>query len=341
MTLVINKGVGIALVLEMIYHIAVTFLPMAIPLSALFATMFILGKMSQDSEIIAMRSFSLSRFEIFKPFAITGIIIALIAFSMNRSLIPFSKREFKKILTVLTSKGFLSDIKKGNFYTQIPNVTIFAEDVKDKGKELTKVFIHTTNVKQGLDQVISSKKGVLTKNEDLETGVASLRLHLTDGNIIKNFTSGKDTEKILFREYDFPVSANDMQTEFVTKDSMRSNEQLLKIMRLSKKKRENMKMPERDYRKTQIEFWSRVNTPILCFLFVFLGFGLGIQNARGKRRNTSLLCLLIIIFYYAIFFLGISMAKKGSYPPFLAIFTPSLLAALVGVKLYKDLEWVA
>ena len=106
-------------------------------------------------------------------------------------------------------------------------------------------------------------------------------------------------------------------------------------------KRKEQRWSVKDFAKAQIEFWSRFNNPLLCILFIFLGFVFGIDNARGKRRNTSSIVILVTISYYVLYFTGISIAKKGNIPVWIVVFLPTLVGTLVGLKNYKKLEGVS
>jgi lipopolysaccharide export system permease protein len=65
--LIITKGIDVLTVLTMVINLSVSFFPMAAPLAAFFATIYTLNKLSEDSEIIAMRSFGISKIKIFLP----------------------------------------------------------------------------------------------------------------------------------------------------------------------------------------------------------------------------------------------------------------------------------
>jgi lipopolysaccharide export system permease protein len=338
--LVINKGVSLIVVFELMYHIAITFVPIAVPLSALFATIFAMGKMSEDSEIIIMRSAGLSIQKIFFPVLILGLLIGAVTFEANSSIIPKSKKEFKKIITILTSKGFVADIKSSNFYTEIPNITIFSDEVINEGELLKNVFIHTNDKNLQNERIIFAKEGSLAKKEDIETGVVDIRLKLIDGNILQKNSKKAETEKILFKTYDFPIPTTDISGKFVTREGMKSTKELYKLINLSVEERNELEVSQKEYVKSKVEFWNRINTPFLCVLFVLLGFALGINNARGKRRNSSSLSLVIIAGYYVLFFLGMSLAQKEIIPGVVAVFTPTLIGTIIAIYYYRQLQWV-
>ncbi|PIK13888.1 LptF/LptG family permease [Halobacteriovorax sp. JY17] len=344
--IVISKGVEWTLVFELMGHIAISFIPMAVPLSCLFATIYTLNKLSEDSEIVAMRSFGLTKSKLFLPFLISALFIGACVYSLNNKVIPASKTQFKNTIVILTSRGVLTDIKEGQFFTEVAGVTLFADTVIDKGRKMYNVFIQQEGKGNLLEQVVTAKEGALIKMRNDEWSVPSVRLHLTNGTIVKRFKdSEKNLEKILFKEYDFPLASGGAVNNFVTKDGMRTNSELRKEIEAATKRAKEQKLSKRDTEvsmsKTKLELWSRINTPIQCIVFVLVGFALGIKHGRGKSKNTSGRALAVLLSYYTIFFLGVSLARKGIVPAYVVVFTPTILAAIVGGYFYKKLDWAS
>ena len=348
--IVTNKGVDPMAIFELMGHIAISFLPMAVPLSALFASIYTLNKLSEDSEIVAMRSFGLEKSTLITPFVVLGIFIAGMIFVLNRNLIPHSKTQFKNTIIRLSSQGNMTDIKSGQFFTEIPDVTLFAEKVSGGGTKLQDVFILQN--KKNIEQIIFAKRGALIKQPVGKLRTPTLRLHLEEGNIVK-VDGDKTVEKILFAEYDFPVVSGGVLPGFVTKDSMRSNAELIKVIDERKKRLEEFALKSElsgeetseknnilsNLPKTELEYWSRFNTPLQVLLFIFLGFSLGIKKGRGKTKNSGSLGLFFLLGYYVLFFSGVSLARKGNVPAFVVIYLPTLLSLLLGARLYQKLDW--
>ncbi len=348
-----SKGVDILAVLELMGHISISFLPMAVPLSALFAMIFTLNKLSEDSEVVAMRSFGLKKHNLFLPFIFLSLMIAAMIFVLNRNLIPYSKTIFKNSIIHLTSKGNMTDIKSGQFFTEIPGITLFAENVSEGGVKLSEVFI--LQKKAIGEHIIFAKRGALIKQSLGELRTPGMRLHLEEGNIVK-FSDGKETEKILFDEYDFPVLSGGGLPGFVTKDGMRSNSELRRIIKerreeitkLTELKAQNKLNAQQinelnnlnnDLPKSEIEYWTRFNTPVQVILFMFLGFSLGIKRGRGKTKSSGSLGMFFLIGYYVLFFTGVSLARKGNVPTYLVVFLPTLITFILGTYFYRKLDW--
>ncbi len=162
---VVGKDIEIFAVIEIIAHISISFIPLATPLAILFASYYTMNKLSSDSEIIAMRSFGLNKYKLFAPFLISGLIISISIFSLNRNIIPYSKREFSQGMVNLTSKGILKDIKPEQFFTDIKKITLFAEKVKNEGQFLENVFLNIKDKKSDNqnEQVILATTGFARK----------------------------------------------------------------------------------------------------------------------------------------------------------------------------------
>ncbi|MFT6604262.1 MAG: lipopolysaccharide export system permease protein [Bacteriovoracaceae bacterium] len=93
--------------------------------------------------------------------------------------------------------------------------------------------------------------------------------------------------------------------------------------------------------KTELEYWTRFNAPLQILLFIFLGFSLGIKKGRGRTKSSGTVGLLFLIGYYALFFIGVSLSRKGVVPPVLTVFMPTIFTGLVGSIYYRKLDWMS
>lgn len=352
-SLVINKNLEYSVVFEMMGHIALSFVPMAMPLSGLFAAIYCMNKLSEDSEIVAMRSFGATKVQLAAPFLLVASLLSLALFLVNQKMIPHSSWLFRNTIIKLSSEGALSSIKSGDFFTDIPNIVLFAEKVEEGGSKLNDVFIRLN--KDTEEQMIMAKSGVILKQSISNIHSPMIRMHLFDGNIVKTRIADAKVEKILFKEYDFPISSGGAVPGFITKDSMRSNDELNKAIEQNVKRIEEIqkkeKLSETDKNEineikkrlplSRLELWERYNSPFQLFLLIMLGFSLGIKKGRGKSRNSSALAITILVSYYAVYFFLLSFAKKGNLPAFLPVLIPSLLLAILNVKYYKELDWAS
>lgn len=347
--LIVNKGVDVMTILTMVMNLSVSFFPLAAPLAVFFATIYTLNKLSEDSEIIAMRSFGMTKKKIYMPFLVSSLLIALTIHSLYSVFIPKANAAFKNTIVKLTSAGMLTSIKSGQFFTDIPNATLFAEDVTEDGNNFREVFLHVLDKSKTEQRIIFARNGSLIKIYADQWRAPSLRLHLVDGNIIKMDEKGNQVEKILFKEYDFPVFNSDYTMTLLDKDSMKTNDELRQIIAQkkikwadgikAKKKPDETRELKLTYFRSQVELFSRYATFPQIILFVFLGFSLGIKRGRGGGGQNSARALIILVSYYVIYFFLISLAQNGKLDPAIANFGPSLILFFVALHFYKKLDW--
>jgi lipopolysaccharide export system permease protein len=326
---IIEKDVDLLLVFKLLGNIAISYVPNAIPLAILFAVVYTLGKLSEDSELIAMRSFGYSKYRLFAPFFVMGIVISMSIYSLTQVIIPNNQKAFKVGVMRLTSKSLLANIKKNEFFVDIPQTVFYAEDKKEK--DYYNVFI--SRITPTEEKAITAYKGTFIKQKYDEWGAAMLRMKLYDGNIVEYAKNGEARRKILFDEYEFPIMGESTLESGSTKLSTKTTDELEEL--LSKQPDKNRKV------RILLEYWERINNSTLPLLFLFVGFSLGIKQGRGRGRSPVLLAFLILISYYVLYFIGISLAKKMTIAPMFAVFGPQIILTAVGAYHFKKLNWLS
>ncbi|MGZ3788944.1 MAG: LptF/LptG family permease [Bacteriovorax sp.] len=348
--LIVTKGVDVMVVISMVANLGISFFPLATPLAAFFATFYTLNKLSEDSEIIAMRSFGLTKIRIYLPFLMISLLISLTITSLYSVLIPKADAAFNNTIVRLTSAGMLASIKAGQFFTDIPNVMLYAKNVSNDGNTFNKVFIHIVDKNKLHQRIIFARSGTLIKIYADHGLAPSLRLHLNGGSIVKMDERGTQLDKIVFKEYDFPVFNSEGAMTLVHYDTMKTNFELLKKIDKAridyndavadKKNADEILERKKTIYKTQTELFARYVALPQILLFMFLGFSLGIKRSRGDSGNNSSKAIIIIMGYYAVYFFMLSLARDAALNPLMAVFAPSLLFFLIALRFYKKLDLI-
>ena len=340
--IVINRSVEYELFISILGDIALSFLPMALPLAIFFATYHTLDRFSKDSEIMAMHSLTIGKKQIIIPFLGMGLLIGMVVLFLEGGLVPLAKARFKNTLVKLGHRGVITDIRPGQFFTDIPQVILFAKEVDKKSKTLKEVFIliSSLNKDEGVaqEQIILAKEGVI-QGEALDplSPSASLNLDLTEGSIVKT-SLGTKVEKILFQYYRFPLTGAGRFQGIITKAGMQSWSQLkLEIKRL---KMALVLYPEDLYlkktlTKSLLEHWLRINFFLQCIVFALWGMVLGMGQLRGRVQTSATLSIALLIGHYSLLFLGVALAKNNGLPPFLVALVPNALSLVSSFYILK------
>lgn len=340
LSLMASDDIGLGFIAGLMMDVAVTLIPMAIPLSIFFSTIFTLGRMSSDSEYVAFRAAGLTKFKIFIPFCIVSILVAGNVYLLNQELVPNAHRNVRKKIKIISSASLIQGIKSGQFFTAIPNITMFPKVMDEETLEIDDVFLHIYNDQQKQDKVIWAKNGKILHDKNQETGVETFKIKLNDGNIT-SFNREKDLEKILFEEYELPISEKRFDYRTSTKEIMMSKSELEELIDGGLKKALKRGLKKKLFFNANYEYWNRFNTPILCLLLTFLGFGLGITGNRGKSKNSSGKAILYLIGYYVIFFSLVNLSRDGNMNVIASMLIPNIILFAASLKVYRGVDWLS
>lgn len=336
--LLVTRDISLWFTLKLVGNIALTFIPLSLPIAVFFSTIYCLNRLSSDSEYIAMRAGGLTKSRILYPFLLVAAVLSASVYQLNQNVIPKSNMAFRQKINYLTSSGLLAGIKEGQFFTLIPNLTLFATHSTKYGRNLEEVFLH---LKENADshKVILAERGELIFERSAESLSEKLTLTLYNGNIVGQ-AKGENLEKILFEKYVFPVSQQQFDERFSIKETMLTSHELEGVLKMTEQEaHKTYGFNKKEFFNAKYEFWNRKNGAFICFIFCFLGFTLGVSGNRGKSKNSGLMGLMCLIVYYGLYFSLVGLAKKGTIPIPLAVFLPITVMSFLGIWFYRKLDW--
>ncbi len=373
--LLVTRDVSLWFILKLVGNIALTFVPLSLPIAVFFSTIYCLNRLSADSEYIAMRAGGLTKLRILIPFLLVAGLLSASVYQLNQTVIPLSNKAFRQKVTYLTSSGLLAGIKEGQFFTAIPGITLFASRSTKFGRNLDEVFLHvkekvgkeksakekvakekvgkeeagkekTREEKDGeeneaeqSERVIFADRGELLFERSPGTLSEKLTLTLYDGNIVGLLGAG-EVEKILFQKYVFPISQKQFEDQFSIKETMLTSRELQGVLTMTEAEaRKAYDFNKKEFFNARYEYWNRKNGALICFIFCFLGFTLGIKGNRGKSKSSGVVGLLCLLVYYGLYFSLVSAAKKEVIPIPLAVFLPVTVMLGLGFFFYRKLDW--
>ena len=82
----VGKGLEWFLILELMFYVAVTLVPMALPLAILLASIMTFGNLAESYELTALKSSGMSLQRVMKPLVITTMAMSVGAFLFSVSL---------------------------------------------------------------------------------------------------------------------------------------------------------------------------------------------------------------------------------------------------------------
>lgn len=341
MSLVSSDDISMMFILKMMGNVMVTLVPMAVPISIFFSTIFCLTRMSGDSEYVAMRAAGLSKNKILRPFMITACVVAVCIYFLNQQVVPDAHSKVRKKIKIISSTSLIQGLKSGQFFTSLKNITIFPSQVDEVSKDLKNVFLHIFDEVNLSERIIVAKDGKIIHKKDEATGIESFKLFLKNGNIVTKNKDDVNLEKILFDEYTLPISEQRFSYQTSLKEIMMDKQELEEFINDGPEKALKAGFSKKEYFNATYEFWNRLNTPFLCILLTFLGFGLGITGNRGKSKNSSGKAILYLIGYYILYFGTVSAARDSLVPVIMCAILPNAVLLIVSIRAYRRVDWLS
>ena len=186
----VGKGIGMGVLAEMFFYAALSFVPMALPLAILLASLMTFGNLGEQLELLAMKSAGISLPRIMQPFIVLLAFVAVGAFFFQNNIIPLSQVKMYTLLSSVRDKSPELEIPESTFYSQISGFNVYVKK-KDHDGLLHHLMIYDYSDGFNNAQVIVADSGRLKVSTDKQF----LVLYLFDGRMFKNLRDqGEATE---------------------------------------------------------------------------------------------------------------------------------------------------
>jgi lipopolysaccharide export system permease protein len=325
--LVINKGVEIKDIVLLILYTSPPYLTFTLPMAFLLSTIVVLGRLSTENEILALKASGINLMNLFVPIAVIGIIITLVGMFNTNFLLPKSGDLFRHTLLNIVKKGIAIDDKEGVFNDTIPGIVIYIDKVDTKNKFLSGIIVSDDRDKD-VKQTISASKG----NINLDSVTLDLYFILENGNL-QRWEKTNDTYKNLsFKNYTFSMNLSSMLSP---NTSLRKRPYEMDKKELTKAL---ARANEADRYDLLLEIYKRISIPLSSLAFIFLTVPLGAKRKMEGKFSGVLYSLLLFIFYYVLLALTENVGKVLHLPVFITSFTPNITIAMIGLYLLKNLN---
>jgi lipopolysaccharide export system permease protein len=165
-----GKGLDFKILSELLYHFALTFVPTALPLGILLASLMTFGNMGEFSELSALKSSGISLQRIMRPLIILIGIIAIVSFFFSNNVLPYSTGKAKTLLWDIRRKKPDINIQAGTFYNGVPDFSIKVATKNQITNRLYNLIIYDHRERRGNYSVILADSGYMRLSRD-ETGM--------------------------------------------------------------------------------------------------------------------------------------------------------------------------
>ncbi|HZC66782.1 MAG TPA: LPS export ABC transporter permease LptF, partial [Candidatus Dormibacteraeota bacterium] len=304
-----------------------------LPMAILIGVLLGLGRMSADSEIIALTALGIGRRRILLPvgvLAFSGFVLTLV---FTLWLAPAALRGLRQIETQLITSQISFQVQPRVFDERFPHLVLYVNDVSASGAQWHGVFLAEGKEESGSNITLAENAIVVA-----EPGEGRLELHLKGGTTHEFTRSDPGHYSVTaFGDSDWPIDYSALDTA-----------QPRQLSNPERGWRELLRDNGPGWREARVEMHRRFALAVACFVFALIAVPVAAQPRRGGRAAGSLIAVVVIAAYYLLFIVGTGMARQGALPPAVGIWFANFLFFVVGLALLPRMEqfrgesgWVA
>jgi len=294
-----------------------------IPFAALLTTLIIIGMMKSRNEILALRCSGASIKALIFPVAILGIILSMFEFYLNENIVTTANRRLRLVERV--------KIKKGNPLQSLGSNEIWFRN--DRSFYRIDLFLPDRMTAFGITILTFGEKFNLVKRVDARETVWINKKWVAKDIATRIFFEDRSTynyEKEM--PINLPYTPEELKNEEIKPDEMNFY-QLRKY--LNKMKSYGYSIPA--YRT---DLFFKISFPVGVMIISVIGIPISLKRFTKPGIGTNILIALTLGFLYW-FLSAISRIAGASMilPPVAASWIPNITFAIVGIYLFKKIDW--
>jgi lipopolysaccharide export LptBFGC system permease protein LptF len=340
--LLLNAGVSIGIVGQVLLIILGTLITLTIPMAILLATIIGIGRLASENEILAMRASGVHLARVFYPIVIVAFVISLGLMAVGQFVIPGF---FQRLTQLSTEAQFnlLSNLKPGVIYPSIGNagsqLSIYYEQRPEgiepepgvlqmngvtirlsvQGGAVSADSNPTPGAEGATEQfMISAQSGRIIAREDSQ----QLELHLDNGSMIPLPRERSRRTTVLL--FDNLVNKIDTELDISRRNRDTAREQKFpELFQMVANPPENEIWNDDQYGLRIFSNWrlyfaarnemiQRFTVPLACVAFVLVAIPLAIEIRPRAKAFAFLIAAALLMAYYFFLTMASTLGASGS-----------------------------
>ena len=298
---------------------------LTIPMALLFGVLVGMGRLSSDSELVALRSCGVGLLQLYRPiFALSLLLTGANIFLMVWTL-PRANHALQQLRVDIVTGSSAKHVEPRVFYEDWQGLVLYIFEAPPDVDHWEGVF------------VAEDPEGTMAKITVAEQG--ELRFDEVNDRLVLHLENAVVHEVDMAKPDDYGVTGF-QSLEQVLVDRFAYDQR----MNITKGVRE-LTVPELQERLqdpdltpeirniTRVEIHKKFSIPVANAVFGLLALPLGVSGSRSSKSSGFAMSIAIIMIYYIVLNNGEEMARVGRMSPPLAMWLPNLLFAIAGIFL--------
>ena len=328
---IVEKNLPVWKAVEILLLKIPEFLAYSLPVSVILATLLTFGRLSNDSELIAIRACGVSLYRIVLPAVLLSIIVTGCTFCLSEWVVPAANYRATSILVSSIQEEHRFWQNRDIFYPEFEEIKTESGQTERRLKSL--VYAEKFDGKQmqdltvlrwqedRLDKIILSNNATWNSEAQYWDFFDGVFYQLTEEATYQDAIPF-DHEQLALPEAAFEFARQGRDPYEMTINEAKEYMEILRLIGDQKK-----------LTFFQVRTAQKLAFPFVCIVFAIVGAAIGSRPQRLSRATGFGLSVAIVFGYYLLSFLMGSIGILGWVTPLVAGWFPNLLGLGVGVGL--------
>ena len=161
-----GKGLSVGVIAELLLDASATFVPMALPIAILFASIMSMGNLGERYELVAIKAGGIPLWRVMMPMLAVVIMLTFMAFFFANNVMPTAVLRYRATLYDITRKKPALNIRPGEYYSEIDGYVIRVNEKDRDGRTLNDITIYDHRSTSGLPDVVTAESGIMQTTPD-------------------------------------------------------------------------------------------------------------------------------------------------------------------------------
>ncbi len=232
-----GKGLDLPIITELLFQFTLSFVPTALPLAILLASLMTFGNMGEFSELTALKSSGIPLQRIMRPLIVLISFLVLVSFLFSNYVLPYSNRQARLLLYDIRRKRPDINLQAGSFNNDIDGFSIKITSKDPFTNRLDGLIVYDHRNKKGNTAVICADSGYIKVTPD-ETALIMTLYNGESFNELEEENPGVDQKRYpsrrdTFTEQTIVLGLSGFELERSGEEMFTSNSWMLNMSQLA------------------------------------------------------------------------------------------------------------
>jgi lipopolysaccharide export system permease protein len=162
----VGKGLGLGMIIEILFYGTSFMIAMGFPLATLFAAIMTMGNLGENYELLALKSAGVSLPRILLSLFFVTMCMAVASFFVSNNLVPYSQRKIYALMYDVREQKQKIEFQDGQFFNGVEDMSIRVERQDPVTGLLRDILIYDTSAPGGEMMVTAADSGYIRLTDD-------------------------------------------------------------------------------------------------------------------------------------------------------------------------------